>query len=114
MHTTTAALPETTEQRIERFNLWYDLYIEYNGVEPSVITVHLTYQRYGGPEEGGWHYTEGWPVSNYCIFSREQAIEELLRIHAIYEGEDYEDKEYDINLASSYAKFYPERKPHYE
>lgn len=114
MHTTIAIANETTEQRIERFGMWYDNFVTFEGREPAVITMHRIFQRYGGPEEGGWYYTEGWPIQNICIFSKEQAIEKLLWLHSVCETEEYEADEYDINLSASYGKFYPERKPHYE
>ena len=115
MHTTVAVRNESESERRDRFGDWYDRYVRYKGEDPSVVTVHCVYQRYGGPEEGGWHYQEGQPISNHCVFSREQAIEKLLWLHTHYETEDqYWGEEYDINLASSYAKAYPEHKPHYE
>ena len=113
MHTTIAIKEETKEQRIERFSDWYSNYELFEG-EPTVITVHLVDQWYGGPEEGGWWYDVGYPIENICIFSKEQAIKELLRLHSWYETFEYEEETYDINLSQSYAKHYPEKRPHYE
>lgn len=113
MLTTLEFETQTDEERIKRFEDWYDRYEEFEG-EPIAITVHLVWDRYGGPEEGGWWYRCGQPVSTYCIFSREQAVSELLSLHKLYSSPEYEEEEYDICLARSYAKFYPEKKPHYE
>lgn len=113
MHTTIAIKGEDTEERAQRFSAWYEHYSEF-GEEPTVITIHLIDQWYGGPEEGGWWYDVGYPVQNICIFSKEQAIKELLRIHNVYEGEEYEEETYDINLSDKYGKYYPDRRPHYE
>lgn len=104
---------ETTGEKISRFRGWYDRYEEYEG-EPFTITVHQTWDQYGGPEEGGWWYRCGSPVETICIFSRDQAVAELLRLHEKYGSEAYEEEEYDICLARSYAKFYPDKRPHYE
>jgi hypothetical protein len=111
MHTTLALLNETEYQRYCRFGRWYDNYRETHEEEPAVVTVHRVVERWGGPEEGGWYYH---PVINVCVFSRAQAVEELLRLHAIYETEEYEGEDYDINLSRNYGSEYPERKPHYE
>lgn len=113
MHTTLAIKEETPVDRINRFTDWYDNYQDYEG-EPTTITVHEVWQSYGGPEEGGWYYQCGYPVETVCIFSKEQAVDELCRLHAKYEGEDYEDGLYDICLAQKYAESYPITKPHYE
>jgi hypothetical protein len=113
MHTTISIQDETEKDRITRFSEWYSNYELFEG-EPTVITVHLVDQWWGGPEEGGWWYDVGCPVQNICIFSREQAIKELLSLHTEYEKSEYEEETYDINLSSSYGKNYPEKRPHYE
>lgn len=104
---------ETLEGKQRRFQDWYDRYEEYEG-EPLTITVHLVWDRYGGPEEGGWWYRCGEPVTTDCIFSREQAVRELIRLHERYSSEEYAEETYDICLARSYAEAYPKQKPHYE
>jgi hypothetical protein len=114
MHTTIAITNETELERCERFGSWYDNYKDTFEEEPTVITTHRVINRWGGPEEGGWYYLEGWPVQNICIFSKEQAIAELIRIHAIYEAEEYAEEEYDINLSHKYGEHYPKQRPHYE
>ena len=101
------------EERTDRFQQWYENYVEFEG-EPTTITVHKTWDRWGGPEEGGWTYRCGEPIETVCIFSKTQAINELVRLHSKYNQEEYEDDEYDISLAQSYAKWYPEQRPHYE
>ena len=114
MHTTTTLQGASRSDCLSRFNDWYDDHLHYEGSEPTVITVHRVWDCYGGPEEGGWWFRCGSPVENICIFSREQAVKELFRLHQKYEAEDYEGEEYDICLSQYYAKWYPETKPHYE
>jgi len=110
MHTTLAFQTETEAARLERFSNWYDRFYYFDG-EPTVITIHEIWQQYGGPEEGGWYYQCGEPIENICIFSKEAAVIELLRLHAKYEDEE---GEYDIRLDQKYAEYYPSERPHYE
>lgn len=104
---TTLTIPATEEL----FGGWYERYVEEWGREPIVVTVHRIDQHWGGPEEGGWWYDVGYPIENICIFSKAQAIQELIRLHSQYEyaGED----KYDMNLDHAWARFYPEKRPHY-
>lgn len=111
MHTTVALQSESKAERIDRFCYWYDNYCDDEG-EPTTITVHEVCRRYGGPEEGGWHYQEGYPIETICIFSKDQAVQELLRLHAKYEEDG--DNLYDICLSQKFAEHYPTTKPHYE
>ena len=98
----------------------YNIHKEWEGEEPTTVTVHETYQCYGGPEEGGWWYTKGWPVQTICIFSKKQAVEAYIQYSDTYEVWDQPDlglsttrTNYDINFSDDYAKVYPETKPHY-
>lgn len=113
MHTTIAINNETEHERRQRFEGWYDRYSEAEEV-PTIITVHRVHDQWGGPEEGGWWYQIGEPIENICIFSREQGVQALLDLHAKYEAEEYEEEDYDINLATRYGTYYPEQRPHYE
>lgn len=112
MHTTLAIQEESAEERLSRFGDWYDNYCNFEG-EPTTITVHKVWERYGGPEEGGWYYQTGYPIETICIFSKAQAVRELDRLHAKYEDEEYEET-YDICLNQKYAEPYPLSKPYYE
>ena len=114
MHTTTALQGEDQQQRTDRFSDWYDDYVRCEGTEPTVITVHHIIDEFGGPEEGGWWFHRGYPVENICIFSRSQAIKELLRLHEKYEAEKYAEEEYDIGLSTRVGKYYPVQRPHFE
>ena len=100
------------EEQTDRFEEWYGRYIEFEGKEPTTITVHEVWDQWGGPEEGGWTFRCGYPIETICIFSEEQAIRELIRLHAKYKEDA--DKEYDICLDRDYARFYPPVRPHYE
>lgn len=101
------------EQQQEYFGDWYDCYEKCEG-EPFSITVHETWDAYGGPEEGGWYFRCGFPLETICIFSKDQAIRELIRLHEKYNTEEDQEKKYDISLARSYATWYPKKRPHYE
>jgi len=106
MPTTTIIAEDTRKQ----FECWYEQHAAFEG-EPTIITVHEVWKSYGGPEEGGWDYECGYPVENVCIFSKEQAIKELQRLHDRYQSEA---ETYDINLSQKWGKPYPEKRPHYE
>lgn len=103
---------KTDEELKQWFDNYYDTYCEHEE-EPTLFQVHATWERYGGPEEGGWWYTCGEPVANYCFFSKQQAFECLRIIKQEFFSEDTEE-EYDFNLARAYGEFYPKRRPHYE
>jgi hypothetical protein len=106
-------MPVTTiiaDDARKQFEFWYEQYQAFEG-DPTVIIVHEVWDSYGGPEEGGWYYTSGWPVENVCIFDKEQAIKELQRLHDKYANEE---ETYDIRLSRGWGKPFPEKRPHYE
>ena len=113
MHTFQTYRSRTPIERTERFNEWYESYTEYEG-EPLTVTVHQVYENYGGPEEGGWTFSCGYPIETVCIFSKAQALRVLHELHEKYDAEEYDDGTYDICLAQGYATFYPTVRPHYE
>ena len=114
-HTASAlAACKTPEAKRNFFQVWYDSFIDEHGREPGVVTVHLVYEQYGGPEEGGWYYQVGVPVLNYCVFSKTQAIDTLLQLAEEYIADTEDEDEYALDLSSEYGKFYPETRPHYE
>jgi hypothetical protein len=109
---------------------WLDQYKahqEYEGKEPTTITVHEVWQNYGGPEEGGWWYTAGEPVnrmdgdkSTICIFSKKQAIREALELTRRWDlhrqpstTDSRECSAIEVNFSQGYARHYPEERPHY-
>ena len=119
---------------------WLDQYKnhkEWEGQEPTTLTVHKVFQQYGGPEEGGWWYTEGTPVSRcfnhgdwewqttddkstICIFNKKQAIKaalELTRVWRLHEQPSITDSRectaVEVNFSNGYAKYYPEERPYY-
>ena len=98
----------------------YNLHKEWEGEEPTTVTVHETYQRYGGPEEGNWFYTQGYPVQTICIFNKKQAVEAYVKYSDEYEVWDQPDlgisttvSNYDINFSNDYAQAYPTERPYY-
>ena len=110
--------PRTWKERValER----YKLHCQWEGQEPTTITIHDTYLCYGGPEEGGWYYHQGYPLQTICIFSKKQAIKEYLIYSEEYEVWEQPDlgltsthSNYDISYSNDYAKFYPTERPYY-
>ena len=98
----------------------YNTHLEWEGQDPTTITIHETLLNYGGPEEGGWWYESGYPCLTHCVFSKKQAIREYLIYSEEYEVWDQPDlgltsthSEYNINYSNDYAKLYPETKPYY-
>ena len=99
----------------------YNLHKQWEGEEPTTVTIHETYQRYGGPHEGGWFYTQGYPIQTICIFNKKQAVKAYVEYSDEYEVWDQPDlgltstySNYDINFSNDYARFYPTERPHYE
>jgi hypothetical protein len=110
--------PRTWKERIalER----YKLHCKWEGQEPTTITIHDTYLRCGGPEEGGWYYHQGYPLQTICIFSKKQAVNAYLQYSEEYEAWDQAslglsttESAVEINFGNDFAKQYPEQRPHY-
>jgi hypothetical protein len=110
--------PRTWKERIalER----YRLHCQWEGQEPTTITIHDTYLCYGGPEEGGWYYHQGHPLQTICIFSKKQAVNTYLQYSEEYEtwdqaslGLSTTESAVEINFGNDFAKQYPEQRPHY-
>jgi len=97
----------------------YKWYTEVEGEEPTTITLHECAMRYGGPEEGGWYYQQGWPVKTICVFSKKQAIREAIKLQEWAEEEYGERKDYlgwdtwSVSFSNGYAKAFPEERPYY-
>lgn len=105
---------------LRRYIEAYRIYVKYEGEEPTVVNLHTCYQRYGGPEEGGWYYTEGWPEANICVFSKKQAIKEAIKLHQEAQ-EEYGDRIdelgwpiWEVNFSNDYGRNYPTHRPYYE
>lgn len=110
--------PRTWKERIALDR--YRLHCQWEGQEPTTITIHDTYLCYGGPEEGGWYYHQGHPLQTICIFSKKQAVETYLQYSEEYEvwdqpslGLSTTESAVEINFANDFAKKYPEQRPHY-
>ncbi|QDP62793.1 MAG: hypothetical protein Tp158DCM1229571_107 [Prokaryotic dsDNA virus sp.] len=98
----------------------YNWYKEFDNQDPITIQVHNTWQRYGGPEEGGWWYEEGEPLNTIFVFSKKQAIKEAIRLSI---GYDYQDQPsisdsrgltaIDIKFGDDYARHYPTEPVYY-
>ena len=117
----------------------YRIHKEWEGQEPTTLTVHQVHQRYGGPEEGGWWYTEGYPVtpddnsfgppshwgqrikSTICIYNKKQAVKEAIELTwrwRLHEQPSTTDSRelgaVEVNFSNGYAKCFPEERPRYE
>ena len=98
----------------------YNTHIQWEGQDPTTVTIHEAILNYGGSEEGGWWYESGYPCLTHCVFSKKQAIKEYLIYAEEYEVWDQPElgltsthSKYDINFSNDYAKVYPESKPYY-
>tara|TARA_Y100001972_G_C7613053_1_gene307345 strand:+ start:142 stop:570 length:429 start_codon:yes stop_codon:yes gene_type:complete len=108
----------------------YKNYKEWEGQEPTTLTVHNVWQNYGGPEEGGWWYTAGGPVSSpfwigdkstICIYNKKQAVREAIELTKkwrLHEQPSTTDSRelgaIEVNFSNGYAKYFPEERPRYE
>ena len=98
----------------------YNAHKEWEGNNPTTVTVHETTLDYGGPEEGGWWYQSGYPQLTHCIFSKRQAIQTFLHYVEEYEvaeqpslGQSTTYHNYEVNFSNDYAKSYPTERPYY-
>ena len=95
------------------------------------IHKHEVSQQYGGPEEGGWWFTSGFPVEDWTpieIEDEEQAFEVCRALNAYEKDRAKREEEYEFTSVLSHrsshysydvsgdytAKPFPERRPHYE
>ena len=113
-----AFYPKSWKQRIAINQ--YNGFEEWEGKKPVTVTVHQTTLRYGGPEEGNWYWNEGYPEATYCVFSKKQAIKTFIEVCEQYEvwdqpslGLSTTDYNWEVSFASTAAKHYPEKRPHY-
>jgi len=103
-----------------RYICLYQLIKEYEDKEPTTVCLYQCYTCYGGPEEGGWYYESGYPIRTVCVFSKKQAIQAAIDLEAYAKSEFGEETDYlgwptyRICFDDSYAKAYPQTKPHYE
>jgi len=98
----------------------YQTHIQFEDKEPTTITLHSTYLRYGGPEEGGWWYQEGYPEETHCIFSKKQAIRKYMQLADEYQivdqpslGDTTTSSNWELSFSNDYARMYPSTRPHY-
>jgi hypothetical protein len=97
-------LSQTEYEQTEYFSDDYELFSSING-EPTVINVHRVWisaipDAHGQDQD----YINLTPVENVCIFSKAQAIQELIRLHAKYETDEHQPEEYDISLNRYYGQ----------
>jgi hypothetical protein len=61
---------------------WQEMVI---AVYPAFVTVYGTNQAYGGPEEGGWHYTVNEPVESVLVTNADHAANAYLHLKQKYD-----------------------------
>ena len=112
-----AFYPKTWQQRLAITR--YRTCCEFEG-EPKCVTIHQLYSRYGGPEEGGWWYNEGFPEKTHHVFSKKQAIKTYLSYaqeYKIYEqpnlGDSTTDSVWELCYSTEPAEHYPTERPYY-
>jgi len=98
----------------------YQTHIQFEDKEPTTITLHSTYLKYGGPEEGGWWYQEGYPEETHCIFNKKQAIRKYMQLADEYQivdqpslGDTTTSSNWELSFSNDYARMYPSTRPHY-
>jgi hypothetical protein len=110
--------PRTAKVRL--FIHLYAMHQRFEEVEPTTVTLHETYTRYGGAEEGGWYFLCGIPLKTVCIFNKKQAIRTAVKLYeeAIEEygseKDEYGWNQFEINFDNNYAKHFPVERPYYE
>jgi len=98
----------------------YQTHIQFEDKEPTTITLHSTYLKYGGPEEGGWWYQEGYPEETHCIFNKKQAIRKYMQLADEYQivdqpslGDTTTSSNWELSFSNDYARMYPTKRPQY-
>lgn len=108
---------DTTAAR--RWITRYNLHAQWEEQEPTTVCLHECNSCYGGPEEGGWFFQQGWPVKTVCVFSKKQAIREAIKLEAKALEEFGPQRDnlgwyaWSVTFSNEYAKAYPEERPYY-
>lgn len=87
----------------------------------TYVNVYAVTRHYGGPEEGGWWYNAGIPVTSYAL-TDDDDIEEVCEMLekkylCLEEGDIYSvlgGTKIEIHKAYGYAEPWPKERPHYE
>ncbi len=88
----------------------------WNAKQRIYVNTYETTRSYGGPEEGGWWYTEGEPVDSDVVFSKPAAealqkkLEKELGISILRPGRS----PYAVYIEDHPARRFPATRPHYE
>lgn len=78
------------------------------------LNVYKVSRAYGGPEEGGWWYDAGYPVSSIRLRSCE-SVNKINELVAYIEScqDDDGGKEFSIVIEEHFATPYPKERPYY-
>lgn len=87
--------------------------------EPFYVNVYSLGQGYGGPEEGGWWFTCGEPISFQIFETWDEACEwrEVMeekypqtgKMYSVLGGDDW-----GVSIERHFARSFPDSRPYYE
>jgi hypothetical protein len=86
----------------------------------TYVSVYEVYRRYGGPEEGGWYYDEGYLVYESSFASAEDAVTEAEWLRTAYPETGrytsvaYSGGDYRVRVSRTPGNDYPAERPRYE
>jgi len=82
------------------------------------VNVYIVHRRYGGPEEGGWWYSEGYPLAFVDVTGMDDysalKIHDTLKIAFNKQYPKDNDICIDVHTQNHRAKHFPTYRPHYE
>ncbi len=116
---TATSTPSINWRLARKYISYYKNYLCFEDAEPTVVAWYETSMRYGGCEEGGWYYEQGWPIKQICVFSKKQAIREAIKLEAEATeafGPQRDNLGWDawsVTFSNGYAKPYPQERPYY-
>ncbi len=116
---TATSTPSINWRLARKYISYYKNYLCFEDGEPTVVAWYETSMRYGGCEEGGWYYEQGWPIKQICVFSKKQAIREAIKLHAEALQDAGEERDYlgwntfSIDYKTAWAQPYPTKRPYY-
>ena len=90
-----------------------------DGLPVKFVTAYEYGRAYGGPEEGGWWYDVGEPITSICCLTEQDVEDAFAKLRRVYPstgnassvlgGEDH------IVLIDDHpGRPFPEYRPHYE
>ena len=85
---------------------------------PCYSNAYIIHRRYGGPEEGGWWYSEGFPLATIDATNLEDEVAQLICtiIDESYKNQYTQDTDTttDVLIQKHRARHFPTYKPIYQ